>query len=244
MSPSSLLLLRGINETSMGWLFSFNLLFPLVLSLSFPLFCLLSPPAAPFSPPGSETVVKFDSQGDGVGRYNIFSYQRSADRYGYVPVGDWAESLTLSNDLIHWPREVVPTSQCSDPCERNEMKKMQAGRRLNFNNVLFLITVTYRTEQQCLLKNHILLFVFLFPRWVLLLDLYSLRASWIPGWWVHLRTLCSWPVAHWWTDVLLRPSWGLHYVGGCLGHRSNYHRLCRVSDNGLSTWLVLELTFR
>ncbi|XP_032380406.1 metabotropic glutamate receptor 3 isoform X2 [Etheostoma spectabile] len=56
---------------------------------------------APFSPPGSETVVKFDSQGDGVGRYNIFSYQRSAD--------------------------LVPTSQCSDPCERNEMKKMQAG---------------------------------------------------------------------------------------------------------------------
>lgn len=96
--------------------------------------------------------MKFDSQGDGVGRYNIFSYQRSADRYGYVPVGDWAESLTLSNDLIHWPREVVPTSQCSDPCERNEMKKMQAGRKLKFNKVLF-ITVTYHTKQQCLLKN-------------------------------------------------------------------------------------------
>ncbi|XP_035521756.1 metabotropic glutamate receptor 3 [Morone saxatilis] len=82
---------------------------------------------APFAPPGSETVVKFDSQGDGMGRYNIFSYQRFADRYGYVPVGEWAESLSLSSDLIHWPREVVPTSQCSDPCERNEMKKMQAG---------------------------------------------------------------------------------------------------------------------
>uniref|UniRef100_A0A3Q3GMF5 Metabotropic glutamate receptor 3 n=1 Tax=Labrus bergylta TaxID=56723 RepID=A0A3Q3GMF5_9LABR len=82
---------------------------------------------APFAPPGIETLVKFDTQGDGIGRYNIFSYQRSADRYGYVPVGEWAESLTLSSDLIHWPREVVPTSQCSDPCERNEMKKMQAG---------------------------------------------------------------------------------------------------------------------
>uniref|UniRef100_A0A3P8UVU4 Metabotropic glutamate receptor 3 n=1 Tax=Cynoglossus semilaevis TaxID=244447 RepID=A0A3P8UVU4_CYNSE len=82
---------------------------------------------APFSPPGSETIVKFDSQGDGVGRYNIFSYQRSGDRYGYVPVGEWAETLSLYGDLIHWPREVVPTSQCSDPCERNEMKKMQAG---------------------------------------------------------------------------------------------------------------------
>ncbi len=118
-------------------LFSFNLLFPLVLSLSFPLFVSSHPPPAPFSPPGSETLVKFDSQGDGVGRYNIFSYQRSADRYGYVPVGEWAEILSLNSDLIHWPREVVPTSQCSDPCERNEMKKMQAGRRLNFNDVLF-----------------------------------------------------------------------------------------------------------
>lgn len=67
-----------------------------------------------------------------MGRYNIFSYQRSGDRYGYVPVGEWAESLSLSSDLIRWPRDVVPTSQCSDPCERNEMKKMQAGRRLSF----------------------------------------------------------------------------------------------------------------
>ncbi|XP_028305418.1 metabotropic glutamate receptor 3 isoform X2 [Gouania willdenowi] len=81
----------------------------------------------PFSPPGSETVVKFDSQGDGVGRYNIFSYQRTGDRYAYMPVGDWAESLFLSSELIHWPKEATPTSQCSDPCERNEMKKMQAG---------------------------------------------------------------------------------------------------------------------
>lgn len=74
-------------------------------------------------------MVKFDSQGDGMGRYNIFSYQRTADRYGYVPVGEWAETLSLSGDLIRWPREAPPTSQCSDPCERNEMKKMQAGGR-------------------------------------------------------------------------------------------------------------------
>lgn len=74
-------------------------------------------------------MVKFDSQGDGMGRYNIFSYQRNADRYGYVPVGEWAETLSLSGDLIRWPREAPPTSQCSDPCERNEMKKMQAGGR-------------------------------------------------------------------------------------------------------------------
>ena len=84
--------------------------------------------------------MKFDSQGDGLGRYNIFSYQRSGERYSYMPVGEWAETLTLSGDLIHWPREVVPTSQCSDPCERNEMKKMQAGRGLNFNEVLLFLS--------------------------------------------------------------------------------------------------------
>ncbi|XP_051916201.1 metabotropic glutamate receptor 3 [Hippocampus zosterae] len=82
---------------------------------------------APFSPAGSETAVKFDSQGDGVGRYNIFSYQHSGERYAYVPVGEWAESLSLNGGLIQWPREAAPTSQCSDPCKRNEMKKMQAG---------------------------------------------------------------------------------------------------------------------
>lgn len=103
--------------------------------------CLLSLRAAPFAPAGSETVVKFDSQGDGMGRYNIFSYQRFADRYGYMPVGEWAESLSLSSDLIHWPRDVVPTSQCSDPCERNEMKKMQAGGRQCFFLSLWHMTM-------------------------------------------------------------------------------------------------------
>ncbi|XP_030646025.1 metabotropic glutamate receptor 3 [Chanos chanos] len=84
---------------------------------------------APFSPPGSESVVKFDQNGDGMGRYNIFNYQRmpGSDRYAYVQVGEWAESLTLNDPLIGWPRGAVPTSQCSDPCAPNEMKKMQAG---------------------------------------------------------------------------------------------------------------------
>lgn len=74
------------------------------------------------------------------------------------------------------------------------------------------------------------------PRWVLLLDLYSLWASWIPGWWVHLLTLRSWPVADWWPNILLRPSWGLYHVGRCLGDWANYHCLCRVRNKGLSTW--------
>lgn len=128
--------------------------------------------SAPFAPPGSETVVKFDPQGDGMGRYNIFSYQRNADRYGYVPVGEWAESLSLNGDLIRWPREALPTSQCSDPCERNEMKKMQAGgRKASFYCCWSGCIKIFRIicHMRCLLPPP--------PRRVLLLDLHRLRAS-------------------------------------------------------------------
>ncbi len=85
---------------------------------------------APFSPAGSENQVKFDAYGDGIGRYNIFNYQRvpGSDKFTYIQVGEWAESLSLNEGLIGWPRGAdVPTSQCSDPCAPNEMKKMQAG---------------------------------------------------------------------------------------------------------------------
>ncbi|XP_052008009.1 metabotropic glutamate receptor 3 isoform X1 [Xyrauchen texanus] len=85
---------------------------------------------APFAPPGLETQVKFDAYGDGMGRYNIFNYQRvpGSDKYTYIQVGEWAESLSLNEPMIGWPKGgAVPTSQCSDPCAPNEMKKMQAG---------------------------------------------------------------------------------------------------------------------
>lgn len=103
-----------------------------------------------------------------MGRYNIFSYQHSGDRYSYVPVGEWAESLSLSSDLIRWPREVVPTSQCSDPCERNEMKKMQAGER---KRSIFDIAAQKHSKQERLFfkkKKSVTLAhchtLFLFPR--------------------------------------------------------------------------------
>ncbi|KAI1888163.1 hypothetical protein AGOR_G00182200 [Albula goreensis] len=84
---------------------------------------------APFSPPGIDSFVKFDANGDGMGRYNIFNYQRTAEKYTYIQVGEWAETLSLNSDLVRWSQGAVatPTSQCSDPCALNEMKKMQAG---------------------------------------------------------------------------------------------------------------------
>ena len=71
--------------------------------------------------------MKFDTYGDGMGRYNVFNFQHIGGKYSYLKVGHWAETLYLDVDSIHWSRNSVPTSQCSDPCAPNEMKNMQPG---------------------------------------------------------------------------------------------------------------------
>ncbi|TMS19268.1 Metabotropic glutamate receptor 3 [Larimichthys crocea] len=82
---------------------------------------------APFRPPDTENVVRFDSFGDSLGRYNIFHYHKEGGRYVYQKVGYWAQSLILNTSLIPWAGQVAPTSQCSDPCRKNEVKSMQPG---------------------------------------------------------------------------------------------------------------------
>ncbi|XP_021109664.1 metabotropic glutamate receptor 3 isoform X2 [Heterocephalus glaber] len=83
---------------------------------------------APFVPNKDEdSIVKFDTYGDGMGRYNVFNFQDMGGKYSYLKVGHWAETLSLDVDSIHWAQSSVPTSQCSDPCAPNEMKSMQPG---------------------------------------------------------------------------------------------------------------------
>ncbi|XP_006003489.1 metabotropic glutamate receptor 3 [Latimeria chalumnae] len=83
---------------------------------------------APFRPPGDvDNIVKFDAFGDGIGRYNVFNFQKTGGKYSYIKVGHWAETLSLDSSLIHWFKQSTPISQCSDPCARNEMKNMQPG---------------------------------------------------------------------------------------------------------------------
>uniref|UniRef100_A0AAV2M446 Metabotropic glutamate receptor 2 n=1 Tax=Knipowitschia caucasica TaxID=637954 RepID=A0AAV2M446_KNICA len=82
---------------------------------------------APFHPPERENVVRFDNFGDSIGRYNIFHYHKEDNRYVYRKVGYWAQGLTLDTSLIPWPSQLPPTSQCSDPCRKNEVKNMQPG---------------------------------------------------------------------------------------------------------------------
>ncbi|KAM4650917.1 metabotropic glutamate receptor 2 isoform 2-T2 [Discoglossus pictus] len=82
---------------------------------------------APFPPPDTQNTVRFDKYGDGIGRYNIFNFQKIGGNYRYQKVGYWAEELTLNTSLIPWAQSAVPVSQCSDPCKKNEVKSMQPG---------------------------------------------------------------------------------------------------------------------
>ena len=79
---------------------------------------------------GSE--MKFDQNGDGMGRYNIFNYQQNPidHTYSYVTVGRWTdEGLELNHDKLRFNEgsSSVPTSICSQPCHPGEIKIVQAG---------------------------------------------------------------------------------------------------------------------
>uniref|UniRef100_A0A8C9TQ53 Metabotropic glutamate receptor 2 n=1 Tax=Scleropages formosus TaxID=113540 RepID=A0A8C9TQ53_SCLFO len=82
---------------------------------------------APFRPADTENIVRFDAYGDSLGRYNIFHYHQEDGKYVYRKVGYWAQGLSLNMSLIPWPNQLIPTSQCSDPCRKNEVKSMQPG---------------------------------------------------------------------------------------------------------------------
>ncbi|KAG7280590.1 hypothetical protein CRUP_028316 [Coryphaenoides rupestris] len=82
---------------------------------------------APFRPTGTENMVRFNAVGDSIGRYNIFHYHKEDGRFTYRKMGYWAQSLTLNTTLVSWRGLGPPTSQCSDPCKKNEVKSMQPG---------------------------------------------------------------------------------------------------------------------
>ncbi|RXM95828.1 Metabotropic glutamate receptor 2 [Acipenser ruthenus] len=82
---------------------------------------------APFRPADTENIVLFDAFGDSIGRYNIFNFHKVDGRYVYEKVGYWAQGLTLNTSHIPWASHTTPTSQCSDPCKKNEVKSMQPG---------------------------------------------------------------------------------------------------------------------
>ncbi|XP_054710934.1 metabotropic glutamate receptor-like [Uloborus diversus] len=74
--------------------------------------------------------VKFDQQGDGLGRYTIYNYQKddNSSNYYYKVVGKWFDGLHLDLDDVKWPGGgSLTTSVCSHPCGPGEVKITQSG---------------------------------------------------------------------------------------------------------------------
>ena len=83
---------------------------------------------------GSE--VRFDKNGDGLGRYDIMNYRRVPESnpptYHYVKIGEWSNSLQLDiSGIVFHPAVAkandmgLPRSQCSLPCQFGEVKHFQ-----------------------------------------------------------------------------------------------------------------------
>ncbi|XP_033364661.1 metabotropic glutamate receptor [Bombus vosnesenskii] len=78
---------------------------------------------------GSE--VKFDEHGDGLARYEILNFRKSATNgtngYHYRVVGKWFNSLDIRTEELVWARGTkdLPISACSLPCESGMIKKQQ-----------------------------------------------------------------------------------------------------------------------
>uniref|UniRef100_A0A8C6UPY6 Glutamate metabotropic receptor 7 n=1 Tax=Neogobius melanostomus TaxID=47308 RepID=A0A8C6UPY6_9GOBI len=74
------------------------------------------------------TSVTFNRNGDAPGRYDLFQYQwNNITGHGYKMIGQWTESLQLSD--MQWPRGDldIPISVCSLPCRVHERKKVVKG---------------------------------------------------------------------------------------------------------------------
>lgn len=86
---------------------------------------------------GSE--VRFDENGDGLGRYNLYNLQMGPAKRGepevffYRRIGQWSEEgLSLDETLISWRASGLiigdrPTSRCSDPCKSGQVKITQSS---------------------------------------------------------------------------------------------------------------------
>ncbi|XP_076448253.1 metabotropic glutamate receptor 8-like [Babylonia areolata] len=75
---------------------------------------------------GGEPVM-FTANGDGLGRYDIYQYQRTEEgKYVYARIGEWTDRLVLDVDSLQWKngsRGLPPVSICSQPCKPGESRK-------------------------------------------------------------------------------------------------------------------------
>ncbi|XP_011703241.1 PREDICTED: metabotropic glutamate receptor 8-like [Wasmannia auropunctata] len=73
------------------------------------------------------TEIKFNSDGDAYGFYNIYQYQRKDEgRFDYTLIGTWKEELSLDINMTRWATGVgelhIPRSMCSDNCPMGHVR--------------------------------------------------------------------------------------------------------------------------
>ncbi|KYN01754.1 Metabotropic glutamate receptor 7 [Cyphomyrmex costatus] len=73
------------------------------------------------------TEIKFNSDGDAYGFYNIYQYQRKDEgRFDYILIGIWKEELSLDINMTRWATGVgelhIPRSMCSDNCPMGHVR--------------------------------------------------------------------------------------------------------------------------
>ncbi|XP_076681819.1 metabotropic glutamate receptor 8 isoform X2 [Andrena cerasifolii] len=77
------------------------------------------------------TEIKFKSDGDAYGFYNVYQYQKNDDgRFDYILIGSWKEELSLDINMTRWATGAgethIPRSLCSDNCPLGHVRNFQA----------------------------------------------------------------------------------------------------------------------
>ncbi|XP_032664722.1 metabotropic glutamate receptor 8-like isoform X5 [Odontomachus brunneus] len=73
------------------------------------------------------TEIKFNSDGDAYGFYNIYQYQRKEEgRFDYTLIGTWKEELSLDINMTRWATGIgefhIPRSMCSENCPMGHVR--------------------------------------------------------------------------------------------------------------------------
>ncbi|EGI66060.1 Metabotropic glutamate receptor 2 [Acromyrmex echinatior] len=81
-----------------------------------------------------DTEIKFNSDGDAYGFYNIYQYQRKDEgRFDYILIGTWREELSLDINMTRWATGVgelhIPRSMCSDNCPMGHVRNFVLSNR-------------------------------------------------------------------------------------------------------------------
>ncbi|KAJ8347825.1 hypothetical protein SKAU_G00264140 [Synaphobranchus kaupii] len=77
----------------------------------------------------SGEVIRFDENGDSLGRYEIMNFKKvGVNDFNYINVGSWDNTgLKMDDDEIWANASAIIRSVCSDPCEKAQIKVIRKG---------------------------------------------------------------------------------------------------------------------